>query len=160
MRVVLCVMILALLAGCGANSTANSGGTANQAVNGAGDAGGDKEVSDARKKAEDVLGSLMSWARVAYAKTGVEPKTLTGDMDGGGCKVSPDGLKDDHYQVRDVVYKKPDMERGALVCEPLKDEKLGFGAVYFNYAGGKGDYEWYDTKEKLEDALKAFRTAK
>ncbi|MBK8207099.1 MAG: hypothetical protein IPK87_09980 [Planctomycetes bacterium] len=159
MRIVLSVMIFTLLAGCGANSTANGGGTANQAANGAADAG-DKEVSDARLKAEDMLGSLKNWARVSYAKTGVAPKTLTGDIDGGGGKVSADDLKNEHYQVRDVVYKKPDMERGALACEPLAGAEYGYGAVYFNYAGGESDYEWYDTKEKLEDALKAFQTAK
>lgn len=160
MRIVLSVMIFTLLAGCGANSTANSNGTANQAANGSADADKNKDVSEARLKAETMLGSLKNQARVAYAKVGVAPKTLTGDIEAGGCKVSPDELKREHYQVRDVMYKKPDMERSALVCEPLAGAEYGYGALYFNYADGESDYEWYDTKEKLEDALKAFQTAK
>ncbi|MBZ0135512.1 MAG: hypothetical protein K8I27_03935 [Planctomycetes bacterium] len=103
-----------------------------------------------RSEGEQLMGAARDWSRVEYAKTGTAPTKLTraGDFEGK------------YFKVRETVYKKPDMERGAIVAEPVEDEALGYGALYFNYAEGGGDIEWYDSEKDLEEALKAFQTAK
>lgn len=116
------------------------------------------ELREMRQEAEQMLGSLKDQTRVSYAKLGTAPKTLTGD-----ARVSAEELTGYYFKVRDKVYKKPDLERAALVAEPLEEAlqaELGWCAVYYNYADGQPEYEWYMSPEDLEAALKAFETAK
>lgn len=116
------------------------------------------EVVDAkRSEAEQLLGSARDQARVEYAKTGAAPKALTDSMSEEDFEAYFTGV---YFKLRARIYKKPDMERGAIVAEPVDDESLGYGVLYFNYAEGGGDFEWYDSEEDLEEALKNFQTAK
>lgn len=116
------------------------------------------ELLEIRQEAEQMLGSLKDQTRVSYAKLGTAPKTLTGD-----AKVSEEELAGFHFKVRNKVYKKPDLERAALVAEPLEEamqDALGWCAIYYNYASGQPQYKWYTKLEDLEADLKAFETAK
>ena len=106
---------------------------------------------------EQLLGAARDFCRVEYSKTEKLPKNLG------------DGLKDStveeefggtYFNVRDAVYNDPDKKRGAVVADPVEDESLGYGALYFNYGDRTTDIKWYDTKDALDKALKAFQTAK
>ncbi|MCA8911452.1 MAG: hypothetical protein KDB82_07090 [Planctomycetes bacterium] len=115
----------------------------------------DEEVlSYKRAEGEQLLGAARDYSRVENAKNGTPPKKLS---DG----VELDTFEGMYFRVRDKVYKKPDANRGAIVAEPV-DEKsnLGWGVIYFDYESGKSDFKWFDTKDALDEALKAFQTAK
>ena len=110
-----------------------------------------------RSEAEILMGAARDYCRVEYSKTEKLPKNLG------------DGLKDStveeefggtYFNVRDAVYNDPDKKRGAVVADPVEDESLGYGALYFNDGDGTTDIKWYDTKDALDKALKAFQTAK
>lgn len=113
--------------------------------------------TEAAKKteAEQLMGSGRDHSRVQYAKTGSAPKQFSDSMED-----FEDMFTGVYFKLRDTIYKKPDMERGAIVAEPVDDEDLGYAALYFNYVDGESEVEWYDTKDELEEALKAFQTAK
>ena len=116
---------------------------------------GEDTTSEARTEAEQLMGSGKDYARVQYAKTAEVPKKFSDTIED-----FEDEFTGEYFKLRDTIYKKPDMVRGAIVAEPVDDENLGYAALYFNYAGGDTEIKWYDTKDELEKALKAFQTAK
>lgn len=110
-------------------------------------------LSTVRAEGEILMGSARDVARVEYSKTGEVPKKFS-----DWIEVSE--LEGEHYRVRDTIYKKPDADRGAVVVEPIENKVAGWGALYFTYASGGGDFRWYDSENDLEEALKNFQTAK
>lgn len=110
-----------------------------------------------RSEAEQLMGSARNQCRVHYSKTAIEPKLLSDTMNGVTLEDAFGGV---YFSLRDKVYKKPDMSRGAIVAEPNEDDSLGWGVLYFNYSNGDSDIEWYASEDELERALKDFETAR
>jgi hypothetical protein len=120
-------------------------------------AGADNSLEAKRAEGEQLMGSARNQARVEFARKGTAPKALTDSI----SEEEFEGLFTGRYfKLRASIYKKPDMERGAIVAEPVDDESLGYGALYFNYWDGDSDIEWYESQEDLEEALKNFQSAK
>lgn len=106
-----------------------------------------------RSEGVHLMAAARDWCRVEYAKKEIYPKNLSDSIE----------LEDfvgHYFRVRDKVYKKPDANRGALVAEPVDDDSLGFGVLYFDYGNGETEIKWYDSKADLDEALKNFQTAK
>lgn len=114
-------------------------------------------IESMRAVAEQMLGSARDMCRVQFAKTGTEPKKLTETLQGGTLE---EAFGEDYFRLRNKVYKKPDMSRGAIVAEPTDDDGRGWGVLYFNYSNGDSDFKWYASKEELEEALELFELAK
>lgn len=108
-----------------------------------------------RTEGEQLMGSGRDYARVEYSKSEIAPKKFSDSME-----EFESAFTGDYYKLRDTIYKKPDMERGAVVAEPVDDEDLGYAALYFSYGSGESEFKWYDTKEELEEALTNFQAAK
>ena len=116
-----------------------------------------RRVEKCRAEGEQLLGSGRDYSRVEYSKDGIAKKAFTEFMSEEDFESSFSGF---YFKLRATLYKKPDMERGAIVAEPVNDDSIGYGAIYFNYESGESTVKWYDTEEDLEEALKAFETAK
>lgn len=94
-----------------------------------------------RAEAEHMLGSLKGEARVAYAKRGLIPQTLTGPVDQGGCEVRPEELLGERFRVLDQVLSIDG--KGKLIATPLPgNESEGVCVVTFNWGGGDGRFAW------------------
>lgn len=94
-----------------------------------------------RAEAEQMLGSLKGQARVAYAKRGLIPQTLTGPFDQGGSEVWPEELQGRHFRVLDQVLSIEG--KGKLIATPLAgNESEGVCVVTFNWGGGDGTFTW------------------
>ncbi|MCA8936302.1 MAG: hypothetical protein KDB68_08840 [Planctomycetes bacterium] len=114
----------------------------------------DKELRAAkRSEGKQLLGAARDHLRVQWARDGSVPKKISDSTE----LEYFDGV---YFKLRDTVYKKPDADRGAVVAEPIDDEELGWGVLYFDYGSGESDHNWYDTEKELDQALKAFQTAK
>lgn len=107
------------------------------------------------EEAEQLMRSGRGYARVQYAKTAEAPRKFSDSL-----KNFEEEFTGEYFKLRNKIYKKPDMDRGAIVAEPLEGDDWGYAALYFDYISGESDIKWYDTREELDKALKAFETAK
>lgn len=102
-----------------------------------------------RAEGEQLLGTMKNQARVSYSKTASAPKTLTGEVDAGGCRVDEAELVGEYCKVYDKVYEvegKP--ESAALIAEDFEGGD-GFAIMKFNWAGGDSKISWYKTLDAL-----------
>lgn len=119
------------------------------------DSGSTAVLEAKRAEGEQILGSARNMARVYYAKHGSAPAKVE------DCGARLEDYEGRYFQLRNKVLKKPDAERGGIVVEPVKDAgDLGFGLITFNYTDGEAEISWYDTEAELDEAIKAFETAK
>ncbi|MBK8205677.1 MAG: hypothetical protein IPK87_02665 [Planctomycetes bacterium] len=99
-------------------------------------------TAEARQaEGEQLMGSLKNQARVAFAKTGIEPVRLTGPIGRGGegCGASPMELDGMYYRVEDRIHK-PMPGTGELYAKPLTSGKEG--TLRFQYSGAEGKFTW------------------
>jgi len=75
-----------------------------------------------RLEGEQLMGSGRDYSRIEWAKTGNVPKKFTASMKADEFE---EELHGKFFTVRDTIYKKPDMERNAIVVDPVDDESLG-----------------------------------
>ncbi|MCC7510828.1 MAG: hypothetical protein IT464_15805 [Planctomycetes bacterium] len=120
---------------------------------------GDAQAASARdaKRAEgeQMLGSFKNQARVAYAKMGSAPSSLTGKVENGGCNMNARELVGQYCRGRDEVWSTA--KQGAIACEGTEgNEGIGYCLLIFTWAGGDGTFTWYDTQEELEADIKKF----
>ena len=132
-------------------------GAATQVAQDAGSAPVPKEVKpkpaantkERRAEGETMLGSMRNHARVAYAKMGAAPKTLTGAVDAGGSNATESDLKGKYCKVWDKVYEvKDDPKRAALIAEDTEGGD-GFVILKFEWAAGGSDFKWYSSLDAL-----------
>ncbi|MCB9894756.1 MAG: hypothetical protein H6839_09920 [Planctomycetes bacterium] len=109
---------------------------------------------DRRKECEEIIGSMRDLARVAYAKSGEAPKTLTGEAGKQGCGATAEDLKGDYAKMHDQVYAVTD-KRGsaALIVEDVAG-KDGFAIMTFEWASGDSKVDWYASLDELKKAHK------
>lgn len=113
-----------------------------------------KGLRDAKRaEAEQLLGSARNHCRVQWSKDASVPKKISDATE-------LEHFEGKYFKLRDTVYKKPDADRAAVVAEPIDDEELGWGVVYFNAGNPESTIKWYNTKEELDEALKAFQATK
>ncbi|MCB9934975.1 MAG: hypothetical protein H6840_04705 [Planctomycetes bacterium] len=105
-----------------------------------------------RAEGEKLLHSLRNYARVAYAKTGSAPKTLTGGNRESGCDAEADDLKGKYCKLHDKVYVV-DADNAVLIAEDTAGGD-GFAVMEFKWASGDSKVTWYDTLDALKEAHK------
>lgn len=94
-----------------------------------------------RAEAEQMLGSLRGQARIAYAKRGLPPRTLTGPVGQGGCGVVTSELQGKYFRVRDEIV--PTETAAMLFADPMPgSEHEGSCTLTFNWHGGDGEFTW------------------
>ena len=114
----------------------------------------ERSVRDAKRvEGEQLLASARDYCRDTYSEDKSPPTKLS-----DGTEL--DTYEGAYFRIRDTIYRKPDMLRGAIVAEPVDDEDLGWAVLYFNYEGSDSEIKWYDKEGNLKAALNAFQTAK
>ncbi|MCC6465467.1 MAG: hypothetical protein IT463_09035 [Planctomycetes bacterium] len=98
--------------------------------------------SEARRaEAEMMLGGLTGQARVAYAKSGMAPLSLTAPIDAGGCEVSPFELQGTYYIVDDAIGTPRHSNSAYLTAHGISASD-GTCQHDFQWQGGNGKYTW------------------
>jgi len=109
-------------------------------------------LKERRAEGEQLLGSARDRIRVAYAKTGALPTTLTAATDKSGTGMEAKELTGTHFKLQDKVFDAG-TTKAAVVVEPIK-EGDGFGINVFELATGKSTYGWHSTMDALKKANK------
>ncbi|MBX3458810.1 MAG: type II secretion system protein [Planctomycetes bacterium] len=98
---------------------------------------------DARRaEGEQQLGSMKGQARVAFAKTGAVPTTLTGAYDAGGCNVDAAELVGKYFQVNDACSGSAGAATLTTATGPSGVSSDGNCTLTFAMAGGDGTFAW------------------
>lgn len=92
-----------------------------------------------RSEAEGQMGSMKGQARVAFAKKGVAPATLTGSIDGTGSGVNSTELAGKYYNITDAIGNSSG--NGVITATPVTTSD-GTGTHNFAWAGGSGTFSW------------------
>jgi hypothetical protein len=115
-----------------------------------------------RAEAEQMLGSLRNQTRVAFAKMGESPTTLTAEMNARemGTGVHADELVGQYFTVRDVVLSQGNLSNStaALIADPNPGyESDGYVMITYQWGGGEPEFQWFTTPEELEAAIETFK---
>lgn len=105
-------------------------------------------IQERRNEGEQLLKSMRDRARVAFAKTGATPRTLTGEVANSGCGAKAEDLVGKHYTAKDRIHEAG-KDKLALIAEPLSAGD-GVCLLKFNVADGTSTTTWYDTTEALK----------
>ena len=112
------------------------------------------EQSKRRESGEKLLSTFRDRARLSYARTSEAPKTLTGDLDKGGCMVFKEDLQGDHCRVYDTIYSVDKRKGGAALIVEDTAGGDGYAILKFEWATGGNDVTWHDTLSALKKANK------
>lgn len=95
-----------------------------------------------RSEGEQQLGSMKNQARVAFAKTGNVPGTLSGSIDKGGSGVAAAELVGKYFQVADKVTGPSTAVIMTASPAPTGTLTDGTCTLTFAMAGGDGTFVW------------------
>lgn len=98
---------------------------------------------DARRaEGEQQLGSMKGQARVAFAKTGAVPSTLTDTYENGGCNVDAAELTGKYFAVDDSVGGTAGAATLTTITGPSGVTSDLNCTLTFAMAGGDGSFVW------------------
>ena len=95
-----------------------------------------------RSEGEQQLGSMKNQARVAFAKTGKVPATLTGSIDATGSGVAAAELIGKYFQVTDAIAGTAAACKMTATPAPTGTATDGTCTLTFAMAGGDGSFVW------------------
>lgn len=120
-----------------------------------GDACAESEDDDGaysrRKICEGWGTTLKNNVRVAFAKTGERPITLTGSTSNGGSGMSEGATTTRHGAVHDHVFGvEGDDDGAAIIVEEI--EGGAYGLMMFGLADSSDEWHWYESLDELKES--------
>lgn len=95
-----------------------------------------------RSEGEQMMGSMKGQARVAYAKRGIAPKTLTGAVESDGSGVNAAELVGQYWNVTNNITNTGNLptDTGTIAVTSKGTDKAGNHT--FQWGGGSGSFSW------------------